>query len=178
MAFAGYALVMMLLGLGASTVGEQPLPEGLQFARLKPADPEMRRLIVDGYQRSETFRRLADQIQQSAVVVIVTYGECAGGRFRSCVTNVDGDARQRNIRVKISAHAGDDRLVATIAHELYHVTEILGEPGVVNAESTLKLYRRIGNGMCRKGLSEACETDAALAAEARVLDEISRVARR
>ena len=36
--------------------------------------------------------------------------------------------------------------------------------------------RRLAAGKCREGLSDACETDAALRAEARVNDELSRVA--
>jgi hypothetical protein len=154
-----------------------PAPE-LTFVRLKPADPEIRRLITDGYDRSASFRTLANEIQRSNAVVIIQFGQCANGRFRSCVTNVDGDGRQRNIRVKVNTRTTDDRLIATIAHELSHVVEILRDPGVVDAESALNLYRRIGTGKCREGLSEACETDAARAIEARVLDEISRVARR
>jgi len=178
MAFAGWAVVIVLLALGAPAEAQQALPDGLQFTRIKPADPEMRRLIVEGYRRSETFRRLADEIQQSSALVIVQYGQCANGRFRSCVTNVDRTGVQRNVRVKINTRVNDDRLVATIAHELYHVLEILREPDVVDADTTVSLYRRIGTGQCRQGLSEACETDAALAMEARVLDEISRASRR
>jgi hypothetical protein len=149
-----------------------------QFVRLKPADPEMRRLMTDGYRRSETFRALVDEIHRSNAVVVVQYGQCGKGRFRSCVTDVAGDRRQRAIRIKIDTRTTDDRLMATVAHELAHALEILREPDVFSAETTLNLYRRIGMGKCREGLSDACETDAALAAEARVLDEIGRGARR
>lgn len=63
-------------------------------------------------------------------------------------------------------------LLATIAHELHHAVEIIRDPTVVDRASTLALYRQIGTGDCREGLTDACETDEALKVEARVLDEL------
>jgi hypothetical protein len=178
MAFAASVVVAMFaVGLLGSPNEQQPQGGEIQFVRLKPADPEMRRLIVDGHSRSEVFRRLVEQIQRSNAVVIVQFGQCANGRFRSCVTNVDGDARQRSIRVKVNTRTTDDRLIATVAHELQHVVEILGDLNATDADSTLALYRRIGEGKCRAGLSEACETRAALDAEQQVLQELDRAPR-
>jgi hypothetical protein len=133
----------------------------------------MRRLVLAGYARSATFGALVDELQRSNAIVVIQFGLCANGRIRSCVSNVDGDARQRHIRIKVNTRTTDDRLIATIAHELHHATEITREPGAFNAEQTLALYRRIANGKCREGLSDACETDAALAVESRVNDELS-----
>ena len=134
----------------------------------------MRRLISDGFDRSLTFRALVDAIHRSNGVVIVQYGLCANGRFRSCVTNVDGDRDRRSIRIKVNTRTTDDRLIATIAHELHHAIEILSDPEVAGPEEVLALYRRIGTGRCRQGLSDACETDEALRVEAVVNDELAR----
>jgi hypothetical protein len=169
-------IALLLMGTFSQAGGAQPVGE-LQLTRLKPADPEMRRLIVDGHLKSEVFRRLIDEIQHSDAVVVVQFGLCSNGRFRSCVTNVDGNERQRQIRVKVNTRTTDDRLIATIAHELQHVVEILREPSARNAETALALYRRIGKGKCREGLSDACETDAALGTESQVLEELSRAGR-
>lgn len=176
MSLASVLVATMLLGTGegmASQDGGSSVP----LVRLKPADAEMRRLISDGFDRSATFRALVDAIHQSNGVVIVQYGLCANGRFRSCVTNVDGDRGRRNIRIKVNTRATDDRLIATVAHELHHAIEILSDPEVASPESVLALYRRIGTGPCRQGLSEACETDEALRVEAVVNDELARRAR-
>jgi hypothetical protein len=172
MSLASVLVATMLLGTGegmASQDGRGSVP----LVRLKPADAEMRRLIGDGFERSATFRALVDAIHRSNAVVIVQYGLCANGRFRSCVTNVDGDRDRRSIRIKVNTRMTDDRLIATIAHELHHAIEILSDPDVASPESVLALYRRIGTGPCRQGLSEACETDAALAAEATVMEELN-----
>lgn len=178
MAFAASVVVMMLsVGVLASPNDQQPQPGELQFVRLKPADAEMRRILVDGHRRSEVFRALVDEIQRSKVIVVIQFGLCANGRFRSCVTNVDGDARQRVVRVKLNTRVNDDRLIATLAHELRHVIEILGDVNATDASSTLALYRRIGEGQCRAGLSEACETKAALETERQVLQDLDRASR-
>lgn len=176
MALAGLLVLLVAAAVGIAQDGSSSLEP--QFVHLKPADAEMRRLMVDGYRRSETFRALVDAIHRSNAVVVVQYGQCGKGRFRSCVTDVAGDRRQRAIRIKIDTRTTDDRLIATVAHELSHALEILRDPDVFSAETTLNLYRKIGTGKCREGLSDACETDGALAAEARVLDEIGRTARR
>ena len=68
----------------------------------------------------------------------------------------------------------DYRLIATIAHELHHAIEILSDPEAASPEAVLALYRRIGTGRCRQGLSEACETEAALAIESKVQTELAQ----
>ena len=144
-----------------------------ELTRLKPADAEMRRLIIDGHERSAAFRDLVSEVQRSNAIVVVQFGLCANGRIRSCVSNVDGDANRRHVRIKVNTNTTDDRLVATIAHELQHAVEILRDPETVDVRSTLQLYRRIGTLDCRDGLTDKCETEAALHIEARVNDELT-----
>ena len=157
-------------------LGESTGP--LQLIRLKPADPEIRRLVQDGYTRSDVFRTIVDELQRSNVIVVVQFGICASGRVRSCVSHVDGDARQRHIRIKVNTQTTNDRLIATIAHELQHAVEIAREVDVTNSEQALALYRRISTGRCAEGLSDLCETDAALAVERQVQQELKAVPRR
>lgn len=150
----------------------------LQLIRLKPADPEMRRLIQAGNVRSDVFRAIVDELQRSNTIVVVQFGTCANGRVRSCVSHVEGDTRQRHIRIKVNTQTTNDRLIATIAHELQHAVEIAREVNVTNSEQALALYRRIATGRCAEGLSDLCETDAALAVERRVLQELEADRRR
>lgn len=161
------AAISMQLLPGTSAADDTP-----SFVRLKPVDAEMRRLMVAGYQRSATFRRLVDEIHGSRALVVVQFGSCGRGRYRACVSHIGGDARQRSLRIKVSPQTTTDRLIATIAHELQHALEIAGAPDVVTAGHVVALYRRIGVGECRDGLSEACETNEALETERRVLAEL------
>ena len=148
-------------------------PSSLALTRLKPADAEMRRLILEGHARSAVFRGLVDEIQRSNAVVVVQFGLCANGRIRSCVSNVDGDVQRRHIRIKLNTTATDDRLIATIAHELQHAVEIVRDPDTVDVATTLLLYRRIGTRDCRTGLTDKCETEAALRIETLVNEELT-----
>jgi hypothetical protein len=148
--------------------------EAPRLVRVKPADAEMRRLVLAGLARSATFRALVDEIHRTNVVVVIQFGQCARGRVRSCVSHVEGDSRQRHIRIKLDTGATTNGLIATIAHELHHALEIAREPDVTNSEQALALYRRIAIGGCGEGLSERCETEAALRIEAQVNAELAR----
>ena len=171
------ALVVALI-FGALAVHQGPSPtvvdEAPHLVRVKPADAEMRRLVLSGHARSATFRALMDEIHRTNVVVVIQFGQCAKGRIRSCVSHVEGDSRQRHIAIKLNASATTNGLIATIAHELHHALEIAREPDVTNSEQALALYRRIAIGRCGQGLDERCETEAARQIEARVNEELAR----
>ena len=175
-AFVLCPAIAAVLVLGACVAADAAQHVPSRLTRVRGADPEMRRLVLDGDTRSATFSALVDEVQRSNAIVVIQFGLCANGRIRSCVANVDGDARQRHIRIKVNARTTEDRLIATIAHELQHAAEITREPGAFNSEQALALYRRIATGKCREGLSDACETDAALRVEALVNDELHRAA--
>jgi hypothetical protein len=170
--------VAVILTLAGGLLANRAQADEVPLVRLKPADPEMRRLIADGYQRSPSFRLLVDDLHRTDGLVVVQFGMCAKGRFRSCVTHIGADRAGRSIRIKVDTRANDDRLIATIGHELHHAMEILRESDVATPEGTLALYRRIGTGDCAKGLSDACETTAALDFESKVLSELAGKPRR
>ena len=142
------------------------------FTRVRAADETFRALIREGDARSETFRSMVDEIQASNAVVMVQFGLCAKGQVRSCVSHVGGSATTRTIRILINPRTTHDRLIATIAHELHHALEIIRQPDITTAEQVMALYRRIGKGECAEGRSDRCETEAALAVENRVLNEL------
>jgi hypothetical protein len=144
------------------------------LTRVRGLDGEFHALIREGDARSATFRDIVDEIQRSNTIVMVQYGLCARGLIRSCVTHVSGDARARTIRIVINTRTTNDRLIATVAHELQHALEIIRTPEATGAESVMALYRRIGKGECATGRSDRCETEAALAVERQVLDELDR----
>jgi hypothetical protein len=175
MAVGGALFLLALIATSSSLQRPQATSEELpvRLVRVKPADAEMRRLVLDGVRRSSTFRVLVDDLHAFNVIVAIQFGLCGNGRIRSCVSSVDGDDRQRHIRIKVNTRTTDDRLIATIAHELQHALEIARDPTVTDAQQALALYRRIAMGKCREGLSEQCETEAALLVEKHVNAELS-----
>jgi hypothetical protein len=160
-------MAAMLIGGGTMRAEEERV-----FTRVRAADDTFRALIRDGDARSAAFRAMVDEIQASNAIVMVQFGLCAKGQVRSCVSHVGGDARTRTIRILVDTRTTGDRLIATIAHELQHALEIIREPGVTNSDEALRLYRKIATGKCGEGRSDRCETEAALAVEARVLSEL------
>jgi hypothetical protein len=170
----GALLAAVLLATTDVTQNDCTTDERPPLVRVKPADAEMRRLVTSGYQRSATFRALVIEIHQTNVMVAVQFGVCGNGRIRSCVSHVAGDGRQRHIRIKVNTRTTDDRLIATLAHELQHALEIARRAEVTNSEQALALYRIIGLDKCRQGLSDECETAAALRVENQVNTELAQ----
>jgi hypothetical protein len=168
----GVLLTVSVISLYATTSAFDDT--GRTVTRVRGATTDLHRLVLEGDARAPTFRALVDEIHASNAIVIVQFGMCAGGRFRSCVAGVAGSARQRSVRIIVNTRMVHDHLIATIAHELQHAVEILRDPDARDRRTVLALYRRIGNGKCRQGLSAFCETDAAAAVEKRVLEELYR----
>jgi hypothetical protein len=142
------------------------------FTRVRSSEQIILSLLSEGYNRSSSFRGLVDTLQHSNAIVLVQPGVCAGGLIRSCVVSVLSARGQRRVNIKVDTRTNHNMLIATIAHELQHAVEIVEHPDVTDSESTLALYRLIGNGRCRDGLSERCETTRALDTEERVLAEL------
>ena len=163
-----FCTLMVVSASGAIGEGEERA-----ITRVRGYGP-FKELIASGDARSATFRSLVDEIQQSNTIVMVHFGMCAKGLIRSCLTNVSGDAKMRSIRIIIDTRTTNDRLIATVAHELQHAVEIIRVPDATDSARALALYRTIGMGECAKGRSDRCETEAALAVEARVLSELDR----
>lgn len=141
--------------------------------RVKGLGEEFSSLIREGDRRSETFRAMVDEIQASNAVVMIQFGLCANGQFRSCVSHVGATGSTRTIRILVNPKLTMDRVIAMIAHELQHAVEII-RAGAANQEEVMALYRRISIGECAKGRSDRCETEAALAVEKQVLGELDR----
>jgi hypothetical protein len=160
--------VAVLWMCGASSADDPRL-----FTRVRSTERYTIALIREGYDRSGTFRRLVDTLQRSDVIVVIQRLPCAGGRIRSCLVSVNGSVGARQIGIKIDPqHTIGDWLIATIAHELQHAIEIAEHREVIDARSAIALYRQIGVGPCREGLSEECETERALDIEKKVRDEL------
>ena len=167
-------LLVVLVVLPVALDAQDAAP---RFTRVRGVGDEMTRLIQQADAQSATFRTLVDDIQRSNAIVIVQFGLCANGRFRSCVVHVEGNALARNVRILVDTRTTEERRMATIAHELHHATELLRDTTVVDAASVLRVYWRLAQGDCGRGASDVCETEGALATEARVLDELRRSSR-
>ncbi len=160
------------LAVAALTGGAAVLSASSFFTRVRSSEPIVLSLLSEGYDRSPSFRELVDVLQRSNTIVFVQPGQCAGGLIRSCVVSVSASGGQRRVNIKIDVRTNHNTLIATIAHELQHAVEIVEQPDVTDGTTALALYRRIGIGRCREGLSDRCETTRALDMEKQVLAEL------
>lgn len=140
------------------------------FARVRSEHEVTRRLLAEGYRRSPTFRRLVDIIEQSDLLVYVfrhiTEAQLGGH------VQVMGEANgTRIVFIFINPNLASVRAITMMAHELQHAVEIANARDVVDHESLVRHYERIGTRDPWNG--ERYDTAAARAIETAVLAELT-----
>jgi hypothetical protein len=164
-----------LVLLAAAAAG-QDAPAG---PRVRAADDDARRLLAIGEQESPTVRYLLAALEDSDLIVLVSYeppspwSQSPDRRHHGTTRLLAAAHGYRYVAIWIdsqwSAGGRRARLVALLAHELQHALEIARAREVVDQESMLALFGRIG----RQLWPNHFETDAAGAVESRVLGELS-----
>jgi hypothetical protein len=107
----------------------------------------------------------------------VEFGHCALGHLNGCLLPfVVPSTGGRYLRIVVTpdkTRESRDRFIALIAHELQHALEVLVHPEVVDVDSMLAMYAKIGVPLAGRS---GYETSAAHAVQDAVLSE--RVAKR
>jgi hypothetical protein len=95
--------------------------------RVRTAEPSLARLVERGRTGSATFRQLLDSLEPRDWIVFVQRGKCPDRATIACVShNVGRFEGQPYLRVLVNRDWGPrDEIVASIAHELQHVHEII-----------------------------------------------------
>lgn len=141
--------------------------------RVRSTNPVVLAMIREGSERSATFRRLLDQAAESDGIVYVEFGYCAFGHLNGCLLPlVVPSAGGRYLRILVTpdtTRVSRDRQIALIAHELQHTLEVLAHPEVVDVDTMLKMYARIGVPLTGRS---GYETTAAHTVEDAVLSEL------
>jgi len=142
-------------------------------AGVRSTSAEALALIKEGADRSPSFSGLLERISESSGIVYVEFGYCALGHLNGCLLPfVVPSTGGRYLRILVTpdrTRESHDRLIALIAHELQHALEVLAHPEVVDVDSMLEMYSRIGVPLAgRKGY----ETSAAHAVQDAVLSEL------
>jgi hypothetical protein len=125
--------------------------------------------------RSPSFAQLVTALEGSDHIIYIEQGNCAHPAVRSCLNPMAGQGA--TLVVHLDSRQLMLRVVAQLAHELYHALEIAREPGAVDAASVKRLYERIGERSCSDPTAECRETRAALAFEALVLHQVTSTPR-
>ena len=112
-------------------------------ARIRSEHDVTRRLFVEGYRRSPTFRRLVDSIEQSGVLVYVVrhITDVQLGGHMQVMGKANGT---RIVFIYINPNLASASVIAMMAHELQHVVEIANARTVVDQHSLVRHYECIG----------------------------------
>lgn len=183
----GSAHPLLLLGVWVLLSAGWPLLAGAEArSSVRSTDPLISTLMIQGRARSSTFRKLVETIDGTNGIVYVETGQCPVPRMRGCLLHRfddEGHARYLWIVVNtehwIAAKAGRGPavLIALIAHELQHATEVLQNPSIHTSSDILNFYRSVvardmyGVDVLRGGFSY--ETRAALETEEAVRAELA-----
>jgi hypothetical protein len=169
-----FALLVVLLpfvdltGAASQTASRQP------FAAIRIVDHDLRHLVQMGLERSPTLRRLVDEIRASRWLVFVQAGRCPDKAVVACLLHFAGAYEGAPyLRIVVGRQGRHpDSVIATIAHELQHVVEVIREPGVVDAPGMREMFRRIGTVSVTSAAGVTYETHAARAIGEQVLRDL------
>jgi hypothetical protein len=140
-----------------------PVPEWWKNGgpRVRTADDRITRLYRIGLERSSLLRKIVDKIDAANVVVYVGIDPTMQKKGLAGRLVFIGDAGAfRYMRALINPEMPPLQIIASIAHELHHVLEVIAHPQVRSESDLMTLYERIGeknHGMAGTGW----ETDAA-----------------
>jgi len=164
--------VIMMVGL-AQTVAAA---EAARLPRVRATSPRLAAIIESACERSPTFHRLVETINESDGIVYVQEGQCGHG-VRACFTSVTAAGSNRFLWVRIDTARVDWNtdwdLMGAIGHELHHAVEVLNDR-TVRDDMTRHLFYALKPGRGSLGHPDAFETDAAILAGLAIRAEARR----
>jgi hypothetical protein len=152
-----------------------------QETHIRTDDAAIRVLIAEGSAHSPTFNQLIDAVDATDGIVYLLRGSCHL-RVRACLLlHMTYAGSHRVLRLVIEQQKAEWPLLPTIAHELAHAHEVLGDPKVRSAKDMFALYTRIGidppQSTMQRRNPAAFETQRAIDTGQRVREELAHVGR-
>jgi hypothetical protein len=162
---------MFLLALtltSSRAVAQAPIPH------LRPETRGLRALTARAAERSSIIRGLIDQLDQAAVIVYLRHRVFGPVTVDGHIGLLSASRTHRFLVIELACDRSELTQMATLAHELHHALEIAGEPAVVDTQSLMRFYTRVGSPLQPMGITMTFETQAAAETGARVRHELLR----
>jgi len=177
--FMNGTLLWGLLGLlSAAGPGATPTwtDSPVTTTHVRVLEPALAEVVQEGIDRSPTFHRLVQQIDESDGIVYIETGSCSVTSVDAClllsVTDVE-HVRYLHIHVARRPARRDER-IRLVGHELQHANEVLSRRRVRNTADAYALFNRIGSA----GSIRSFETDEAHHIEELIARELAACAAR
>ncbi len=139
--FTLLCLLSLLIGAPLLSMAAESIPDVPRRPTIRSTDRRLRSLLEHGLRISPTLRALVARLHTSDVVV---YVQCDGpGAPDGRLTFLTKAAGYRYVVVRM-ARFPQSQQIAMLAHELQHAVEIAETPAIVDGESLVREYRRIG----------------------------------
>ena len=156
-----FTRVAVQVCLAASFVLPATRVFGSEAAGVRSTNTVVTALIQEGSARSSSFQRLLDRVSETHGIVYVEFGHCAFGHLNGCllpfVVPTTGGRYLRIVVTPDKTRVDHDGLIALLAHELQHALEVLAHPEVVDLDSMLAMYARIGRPLSGRSGYETSE---------------------
>ena len=140
------ALILVALVCLSPTIHGQPAaPQVPAITRVRSENPLLSATLVQGAERSTTFRRLIEAINATDGLVYVMEGKCGQG-VRACLhMSLELSGKNRLLRILVTPRrAPGCELMGSIGHELQHALEALGNPNVRTSFGLSSFFHQIG----------------------------------
>lgn len=137
---------------------------------IRAMQPRVEKLLTAGMERSASFRRLVDRIEQSDLIVYVEARRDLRDGLGASMRFLSRSATHRFVHIRLNAALSPATLVALLGHELQHVVEVADNPQVQSADDMRAFYRQAG---LRTG-DDSYDTEAARAMGYQVRAEMLR----
>jgi hypothetical protein len=142
--------------------------------RIRAADARIRAALAEGQQRSASFRRVLQRVEELDVIVYVEMQPLLRRRLAGTTTWVTATELFRYVRVSLNPGLSKFNIVAALAHELQHVAEIGAAASIVDSRTLTNYYREVG--LDKIATSDEWETEAAKLTGEKVRNELAEFA--
>lgn len=123
----------------------RPPGDGVAVPNIRPGTSALRQVFKAAYTKSQMFRALVDELEESQVLVFLASGQC-GGRFAGCLRLLAADDRTASLRVVIDDFQRPEAEIASLlGHELEHAAEVARAREVRDEQTMRRLFERIGH---------------------------------
>jgi hypothetical protein len=171
------AVVALFCSVAATAGVHGGTDDARTATHLRADSAELRGIVAEARERSDTFRELEDHLERSDVIVYVHSVHFATTRLDGRIGFVRGRGDTpgaRMLLVELACPRTTAALLATLAHELRHAIEIADAPWIRSTTALATYYRQIGEEAPPLGEGIAFETIAARDTAARVARELAR----